>query len=304
MRTIGHSDRSIYAVVLVLSLALGLSAVSSTADAFPLTSKNWTEKSLINPFYTPGFNFQGIVALSNCSGSLVRFKTSAPTDKAMLLTNGHCVSRGPFGGMIQPGEVIVNEPARTNVNLLDSTGQSILALTSSRILYATMTNTDVGLFELTKTYSEIETQTASHALTIADHLPALGIDIQIPSGYWRRTYACQTEALIPELREGDWTFKHSIRFSQPGCETIGGTSGSPLVSTQTGEVIGINNTGNEDGEECTINNPCEIDESGHKTVRKGRSYGQQTYLFYSCLAAAGSTERLDFSQPDCLLPKP
>jgi V8-like Glu-specific endopeptidase len=291
-------------LVLVLGLILAAVAGSPTAHAFPLTSKNWTEKSLINPFYTPGFNFQGIIALSNCSGSLVRFTTSAPTDKAMMLTNGHCVSRGPFGGMIQPGEVIVNESASYNVDLLDPSGNSIMSLTSSRILYATMTSTDVGLFELTNTYAEIEAKTGTHALIIADHLPAMGMDIQIPSGYWKRTYACQTEAIIPELHEADWTFKRSIRYSQPGCETIGGTSGSPLVSAQTGEVIGINNTGNEDGEECTINNPCEIDESGNKTVRKGRSYGQQTYLFYGCLSAPGSAERFDLKKPGCELPKP
>ena len=291
-------------IVRSMTVALALTLASGAAHAFPLTSKTWREKSLINPFYTPGFNFQGIIALSNCSGSLVRFTTSAPNDKAMMLTNGHCVSRGVFGGMIKPGEVVVNEAARYNVKLLDPAGSTVMPLTSTRILYATMTSTDVGLFELTNTYAEIESRTGVKALTIADRLPAMGMDIQIPSGYWKRTYACQTEAIIPELHEADWTFKQSIRFSQPGCETIGGTSGSPLVSTQTGEVIGINNTGNEDGEECTMNNPCEIDEAGNKTVRKGRSYGQQTYLFYSCLAAAGSTERLDLNQPGCALPKP
>lgn len=291
-----------------LVLALSLILATGAAHAFPLTShnwgQNWDQKGVINPFYTPGFNFQGIIALSNCSGSLVRFTSSVATDKAMMLTNGHCVSRGVFGGFIQPGEVLVNERARYNVNLLDKNAKSLMALTSARILYATMTDTDVALFELTNTYAEIEARTGTQALTIADHLPAMGMDIQIPSGYWKRTYACQTEAIIPALHEAGWTFKNSIRFSQPGCETIGGTSGSPLVSAQTGEVIGINNTGNEDGEACTMNNPCEIDETGHQTVRQGRSYGQQTYLFYGCLAAAGSGERLNLNQPGCELPKP
>ena len=35
-------------------------------------------------------DFAGTVALSNCSGSLVRFAASQPTDPAMALTNGHC----------------------------------------------------------------------------------------------------------------------------------------------------------------------------------------------------------------------
>jgi len=283
--------------------SLVLILITSAAHAFPLTSKNWDNKATIGVFYTPGFNFQGIIALSNCSGSLVRFKNSQPTDKAMLLTNGHCVSTGMWGGFLQPGEVYVNKPANYDVSLLDKNGRAIESLETSRILYATMTDTDVGLFELNDTYADIQSKTGTPALTLADQLPAMGLAIQIPSGYWKRTYACQTEAIIPELKEADWTFKHSIRFSQPGCETIGGTSGSPLVSAQSGEVIGINNTGNEDGEHCTMNNPCEVDEQGQETVRQGRSYGQQTYLFYGCLAHSGP-DRLDLNQPSCVLPKP
>jgi hypothetical protein len=287
----------------LLAFALTLTFASGSAHAFPLTSKNWNGKATIGLFYTPGFNFQGIVALSNCSGSLVRFKSSADTDKAMILTNGHCVSTGLFGGFLKPGEVLVNKTARYDISILDKNGRSLDDVETSRILYATMTDTDVALMELSDTYADILARTGVPALTIADQAPAMGMDIEIPSGYWKRTYACRTEAIIPELKEADWTFKHSIRFSQPGCETIGGTSGSPLVGAASGEVIGINNTGNEDGEQCTMNNPCEVDETGHETVRQGRSYGQQTYLFYGCLATSG-TDRLDLNQASCELPKP
>lgn len=277
-------------------LLLALVAFAAVhANALPVTSQNW---STIQALFTPGFNFQGIIALSNCSGSLVRFKTSQPTDLAMVLTNGHCLSQGVFGGFLQPGQVVVNEDRQTEVALLDKDGNAVQGLTTKRVLYATMTDTDVTLFELDKTYAEIP----APALTLADTVPAMGMAIQIPSGYWKRTYACQTEAIIPELKEADWTFRNSIRFSQPGCETIGGTSGSPLVSSATGEVIGINNTGNEDGEQCTMNNPCEVDSHGTETVRKGRSYGQQTYLFYGCLGTGAN--RIDLSKAGCALPKP
>jgi hypothetical protein len=165
-----------------------------------------------------------------------------------------------------------------------------------------MTSTDVDLMELAVSYADLQKQTGTPALTLADSLPAMNMDIQIPSGYWKRTYSCKTDVIIPVLKEAGYTFQHSIRFSEPGCETIGGTSGSPLVSAQTGEVIGINNTGNEDGEACTMNNPCEIDEQGQQTVHQGRSYGQETYLFYGCLGKG--TNRIDLNQASCLLPKP
>ncbi len=294
-----------FAHVSLLSLTVLLTSLALTANAFALpltTTHNWMLKSKLGVFYTPGFNFDNIVALSNCSGSIVRFKSSQDSDKALLLTNGHCVSKGVFGGMISPGEVLVNVAQAYKLQILSKTGATLRTVSTSRILYATMTSTDVALMELNDSYQEIEKTTGVRALIIADTAPALGMEIQIPSGYWRRTYTCQTDVLIPELREGGYVFRNSIRFSQPGCETIGGTSGSPLVSSATGEVIGINNTGNEDGEECTMNNPCEVDQNGTVSVHKDRSYGQQTYLFYGCLS--NNAARLDLNQASCQLPKP
>lgn len=300
-------------------LAVTTVLVSAHAVAFPLTSKNWGQEPVqdssqhwmmkktnqptkVSPTYSEGFAFEGIIALSNCSGSLVKFRNTKDDARALMLTNGHCVSKGIFGGMMQPGEVIVNEKASMRVSLLDKAGKGIMPLTTTRILYATMTTTDVALYELSSTYADITKQTGVKALVIADTAPAMAQEIQIPSGYWRRTYTCNSDIVIPELREGGYVFKKSIRYSEPGCETIGGTSGSPIVSSSTGEVVGINNTGNEDGEKCTMNNPCEVDDNGQIAVRKGRSYGQQTYWFYGCLSA--DQHQIDLTLPTCELAKP
>ncbi|PSM31399.1 hypothetical protein BVG81_005580 [Haliangium sp. UPWRP_2] len=67
------------------------------------------------------------------------------------------------------------------------------------------------------------------------------------------------------------------------------------------EVIGINNTGNESGERCTVNNPCEIDSMGNVSFEKGASYGQQLYQVYSCVKDSGA---FDLSLPGCKLQKP
>ena len=103
------------------------------------------------------------------------------------------------------------------------------------------------------------------------------------------------------LREGSWTFKDSIRFTQPGCETIGGTSGSPIISASSYEVIGVNNTTNESGARCTVDNPCEIDSMGNVTFEKGASYGQQLYQLYTCV---NSSNGIDLNIPGCKLQKP
>jgi hypothetical protein len=203
--------------------------------------------------------------------------------------------------MLKPGEVLHQKRRTFNMRLLDRNGTKVASLRADKIVYATMTDTDLALLELNANYSQIRQQTGVEALTLSDHRPAVGVAIEIPSGYWERTYSCMIDGFVNRLKEGDWMFTDSIRYSESGCEVVGGTSGSPIVSVSSGEVIGINNTGNESGRRCTINNPCEIDETGAITVLRGRGYGQQTYTLYSCLSA---TAVFDLSLPGCVLPKP
>lgn len=239
------------------------------------------------------------IKLDNCSGSLVRYPTSQDSDKAMLLTNGHCYE----GGFLSAGEVLVDKASSRSGELLDDAGSSVGTVQADKVLYATMTGNDVALYQLTDTYADIASSTGAKALTISDSKPADKSEISIPSSYWGKTYSCSINGFVGELREGDWTWHDSIRyaFPNPDCETIHGTSGSPIVDNTSLEVVGINNTGNDDGEECTENNPCEVNEDGTTTATQGQNYGQQTYWFTTCL---GSDNVIDLSKDGCLLTKP
>ncbi|GGO89434.1 hypothetical protein GCM10012280_32570 [Wenjunlia tyrosinilytica] len=94
--------------------------------------------------------------------------------------------------------------------------------------------------------------------------------------------------------------KDSPRYTST-CDTIGGTSGSPVSDSRTGRLVAIDSTGDEDGRRRTVNNPCEIDESGDITVRRGFNYAQQTYLITKCV---GSGNKIGLGLPGCVLPKP
>jgi V8-like Glu-specific endopeptidase len=243
-------------------------------------------------------SYAGVVALSNCSGSFVRFTTSKGTDRGMVLTNGHCYERG----LIAAGTAVANVASSRRFRLLSPSGTgNVGRVTASRVLYGTMTTTDMLLYELTETYDRIASRLSTTPLTIADKRPEAGERISIPSGYWRRTYSCAIDTFIPKLLEGTWTFRDSIKYSEPGCEVIGGTSGSPIVRAETREVIGINNTGNMDGERCTIDNPCEVDDAGNVVVDQGGSYGQELYLVYACITARNT---FDLTLPGCTLTRP
>ncbi len=245
----------------------------------------------------PGADFTGIAALSNCSASLVRYAESVDTDKALVLTNGHCYE----GGFLQPGQVLVNKSSTRSITLLNPDSSRAGTVRADKILFGTMTKTDLIVYEVNETYASIKSRLNVTPLTLAKQAPADGAGMAVVSGYWKRIYTCSVQATIPQLREGDWTWQDSIKYQQPGCETIGGTSGSPVVSTSTGEMIGINNTGNEDGEQCTVNNPCEVDANGNVTVDQGAAYGEQTWWLYTCLTA-GRT--IDLNKSGCELPKP
>ncbi|MER6955617.1 MULTISPECIES: serine protease [unclassified Streptomyces] len=238
----------------------------------------------------------GTVALSNCSGSVIRFPNSLATDPALVLSNGHCLTTG----FPEPGEVLVNQASSRTFGLLNSAGTRVATLRASKLAYGTMTDTDVSIYQLTSTYATIQSAYGISPLTVQDTHPTAGTAITVASGYWKTLYNCSIDGFAYRLKEGDWTWKDSIRYTS-ACQTIGGTSGSPVIDQATGKVVAVNNTGNEDGETCTVNNPCEVDASGNVTVREGINYAQEIYQIPACFTTGN---QLNLSAAACTLPKP
>ena len=282
--------------LLSLTLSAAFFAVLSTqAFALPLGTFDALKVSrsqfqALDPIY----DFDGIVKLSNCSGSIIRFAGMPDAAKAIAMTNGHCLG----SGMPDPGTVVSNQAVSRSMRVYNHS-QKLVSITAVKVLYSSMTNTDVTLYELKETYKDLTTKGVDSFDLAATH-PGLATSIDIVSGYWDRGYRCNIDAFIFELKEAGWTMKDSIRYTSTGCNTIGGTSGSPIIQTGTRTVVGINNTGNEDGEKCTMDNPCEVDEQGNIVVKKGASYGQQTYRITTCLTP---DFRIDLTLPNCELYK-
>ncbi|MFF0409816.1 serine protease [Kitasatospora sp. NPDC004745] len=240
--------------------------------------------------------FAGTVALSNCSGSLVRMPGSAASDPALVLSNGHCLESGMPG----PGQVVLNQSSSRTFTLLSSTGGRLATLRATKVVYGAMTDTDVSIYQLNTSYSSIQSRYGIAPLTISAAHPTQGASIKVVSGYWKKIYSCSIDGFAYRLHEADWVFKDSVRYTS-GCNVIGGTSGSPVVDANTGQVVAVNNTINESGESCTLDNPCEVDQSGRVTVHQGIGYAQETYGIPACFAAGN---RFDLTLPGCTLPRP
>lgn len=277
----------------LLSLLALLSATS--AFAFPVAPFNALERTQKTfNFEASQYDFEGIVKLSNCSGSLIAFNGQPLSSKAIVMTNGHCLG----GGFLRPGEIQLDRSINRSMKIYDKK-MKLFSVKATKILYATMTNTDVAFYELSESFNDIFTKTGIRPFLLDSVRPLDGVSIDIISGYWDRGYSCDIDGFVFQMKEAEWTFTDSIRYSS-GCDTIGGTSGSPVIARGERRVIAINNTSNESGRRCTMNNPCEIDEAGQISVRRGVRYGQQTYNTYTCLTP---DFRFELNKAGCTLPK-
>lgn len=235
---------------------------------------------------------EGAVDLGHCSGSVVRTPSSAPEDPAILLTNGHCVQED----LPEPGDALVDLEADFDVPIAGPEGYPQATAGAERLVYATMTGTDVALYRLDRTYEELESEGAK-VFELASDPVRTGetVSLVVPS----TRLECSAEAVVPHLREGGYEQEDSIRYAEDeDCHVWPGMSGSPLVASDGDTAVGIHNTHNRDGEECTDNNPCEVDENGDVTFEQGRSYGQQVHMIVECLTRGSE---LDLSRPGCAL---
>jgi hypothetical protein len=243
---------------------------------------------------SPGIAGSAAILPGGCSASVVRVAASRPTDPAMLLTNGHCLTPRPA-----VGAALVDRPSSALVALNGPSSNGVARASTTRLLYATMTGTDVALYRLRETYAALAALGVP-ARELATAGPAPGTKLALHSGALQNTYGCTVEAVVPAVREAGYTQRSVLRYvADPACQPIGGTSGSALIDARTGQVVAVHNshvTG--DGKPCTEGEPCEVAPDGTATSVKGRGYAQQITSLTACLDA-GSV--LTLGRPGCAL---
>ena len=244
------------------------------------------------PPEVPMPSIEGAVHLGMCVGAVVRTPSAHRKDPALLLTNGHCVE----GDRPAPGHALVDRPADREVPIADREGYPKTTARAVRLVYATMTGTDVALYRLDRTYGELAAEGAK-VFDLATRPTAAGTPVDAITAV--RRLDCTVEAVVPRLQEDGYRLDHSLRYAE-GCYLGPGNSGSPLVGADGRTVVGVHNTSNLAGEQCTAGNPCEITEDGSVISVRGRAYGQQVSVIPPCLKGS----RLMLNRPGCGLPRP
>lgn len=212
-----------------------------------------------------------IVKFKGCSAFIFAFEGAARSSQALMMTNGHCVYDG--GGNIEPGVALDAFEMSLPVTFADEKE----VFTKNRI-YATQTDSDIAIYALDGSYEELDVE----PLIVSTSVAPQGSYVKIPSGFSRETHRARIGGYPHSLLEGRYRLSSPIRLEEMD-ELVDGSSGSPLVSETTGQVVGIYTTANEGGELCTSDNPCEIGKNGKKEAFLHQNYGQVISGLYSCL---------------------
>ncbi|AZH77127.1 peptidase S1 [Microbacterium sp. Y-01] len=237
----------------------------------------------------------GFPAFPNCESSIVRTAASQDDDPALLLTNGHCVPNlDPGMEMPEPGSSIVDEKVEAPISFIDAGGFGFHTARIDRLLFATMTGTDVAVYRLDASYAELE-QRGVRVLRVTSTPPKTGdkVTLMATDFLLGGPRECTIEAVVPTLSEDGYEQHDSLRMSEAErCKSQGGYSRAALLAADGKTLVGVNNSSNHDGKKCVLDNPCEVSADGEKKIYRERPYGQQIVELNDCVAA-GSVLDLD-----------
>ena len=218
--------------------------------------------------------------MGGCSGSFIQFNGIPDSKKALVLTNGHCTGVGSFvfSGNRYPnhGEVFKNR--QTNVQF-ETQDRKIYK--AQRLVVASMTGTDVAIYELESTFAEVKASGYEVLRVASQKTLKQGGIVGFSSAYWSRSWNCEAEGLELNLKEGPWAWSVGIGLVGNNCVAKPGASGSPLLNEQR-EVVGTVNTGHSGGRDCTIMNPCEV-KDGISRGYNGKVYAMSIIELNFCV---------------------
>lgn len=248
----------------------------------------------LNLFALPN-PYDGVAKIRKCSASVVKFAGQKDSDQVLLLSNGHCVSSELLGA-----DAIVDRAYRDVATIYRGKTPLIVgSLNVTRIVYATMSGTDVAILSTDLTYKELKQKLHILPLELGEHLPLSGDSLSVSSGNLEQSYRCCASGIVNVLKEDKWQWHNALRINKSsGCFITAGASGSPVLD-EAGKIVALINTGNEGGAACSLHSPCEIGPNGSIEAYKDAIYAVDVSMLNACFRSG----KFEFSK-ECALAKP
>ena len=240
------------------------------------------------------------VTVSDCSGVVFIMPGMSADQKAMVLTNGHCIGIGGYMNRYpDDGEVFVNREVTNSLILMRNKYDSGEFFGYSKVLFATLTGVDLAVIELDATYEELRSGGYT-VYKLATELPEKGMILNFDSYNRNANSSCEVEKTVPILREDRWTWSNFIRMVlSRTCHYVHGQSGTAGIDPSTGLIYALAQTVYEGGAACTLNNPCEVDPltGAYSTAGIYQSYAVPVVALHDCYDV--KNKKFDFRLNTC-----
>lgn len=259
---------------------------------------------LQSTFATEEGNF-GNAIVNSCSAGVIKLEAMSSSRKAIVATNGHCLrlnrTMDRESSYLNPGETLTNIETqafleRTLIRIHAPSGTVEVA--AKRLIFATMTGTDISLFELNDSYDDLKEKYEIKPLIVSPKELAPKEAVQIQTGYYNRNFNCAFVRKV-NLREGPFHTNGALELTLE-CDIYPGVSGSPIVLRKSKMITGLANTHTSgEGEVCGFNNPCIILGSQVIEPNAGTSFGVSLVGLNSCYNS--QIQQFDFARKSCRL---
>ncbi|WP_375771225.1 hypothetical protein NR798_10095 [Archangium gephyra] len=242
------------------------------------------------------------ITAGDCSGALFRMPGMGDGQKALVLTAGHCIGIGSFREQFPAdGELFLDHPVDESVIVKKTKNEDGERFGYKKILFASMTGTDLAVLELEATYKQL-TDKGYVIHSVAQAAPAPGMIIEFNSYNRNVNSSCEVEKMIPLIKEGPWTWKNFARMKTgDSCRCQHGQSGTAGIEKRSKTIYALLQTMYEGGRPCTLNNPCEVAPKTGATTTGAllQAYAVPTLPLYDCYDKAKA--RFDFNLGSCKL---
>lgn len=252
-----------------------------------------------NAAYTGIGRFSGPLT---CTAFFIRPPQALETSPAYVMAAGHCIDTSSANQVIRD-RALTN--ARVTFNYFRDTQTSQITVPAKAAVYATMKGLDVSVIELNTTFGEL----AKRGVTPLDLADSVAREVKVIGAPYANTPSEEAFLRVATCELGPRVdliefFWHFFGAYPNTCSDIAsGSSGSPVLSRDTGKVVALMNTTTagaaiDTGDfPCFNGQPCEVTQGGF-VYRRDTNYAVPVSDVNTCFDESG---RFSADLASCLL---